>query len=206
MHRYSSILLLVIALSGVVFCGYRAARPEPVRVARRAAYFDADSLQYYADRCCRLDDAEALFLTASAAYLKSSGALPDSLPTVSLPVADFYCACAAAQGHKGAQQAMRHARAEGTWSPALEIEDVPVLDTPWQLAAFLADHPQFCFRPESVEQTTQDRAIIHGWLFVEESYAAEPHEDGRIPAVVLCDLSSGHLLSAHLQCEFLEIE
>jgi len=85
---------------------------------------------------------------------------------------------------------------------------IRVEGTPWQFAASLADGEGSTFLPERVE-VTAEKAYIHGWIDthkMEESYTAAPYEDGRVPAVIICDLVDGQVCAAVLQCETIGIE
>jgi hypothetical protein len=85
---------------------------------------------------------------------------------------------------------------------------IRVEGTPWQFAASLADGDGSTFLPERVEVTTE-KAYIHGWLDTrktEESYTAAPYEDGRVPAVIICDLEGGQVRAANLQCKVKDTE
>ena len=78
---------------------------------------------------------------------------------------------------------------------------IRVEGTPWQFAASLADGDGSPFLPERLEISAQ-KAYIHGWLDtrkMEESYTAAPYEDGRVPAVIICDIVDGRVRAANLQ-------
>lgn len=85
---------------------------------------------------------------------------------------------------------------------------IRVEGTPWQFAASLADGEGSTFLPERVE-VTAEKAYIHGWIDtrkLEESYTAAPYEDGRVPAVIICDIVDGRVRAAKLQSEIIGIE
>ena len=85
---------------------------------------------------------------------------------------------------------------------------IRVEGTPWQFAASLADGDGSPFLPERLEISAQ-KAYIHGWLDtrkMEESYTAAPYEDGRVPAVIICDLEDGQVRAANLQCKVKDVE
>ena len=83
---------------------------------RGSSMFHQDSLEYYRHRAYRLEEPEALYITAAAAYLKSQGdPNMDTLETVSIEVADSMLMDAAAQNYKPAIDAIHCLHENGCW-------------------------------------------------------------------------------------------
>ena len=93
-----------------------------------------------------------------------------------------------------------------TEQDATRVCGVPVKDTPWELAATVADHGEGGFVPECVE-VYEDKAYIKGWLDTNgttEPYRVAPYDDGYVPAEIICDVENGSVTHALLYCEILD--
>lgn len=85
---------------------------------------------------------------------------------------------------------------------------VPVKGAPCQLAAAIHDTGDHSFFPEEVH-CGKAKAYIYGWYntrATDHPYTAEPYEDGLLPAMVVCDVQDGKVISALLYCQNLETE
>lgn len=123
-----SILLCALALlcaGAVVYAGYKTgvknSTPEDnvVEVPASVVY-NADSLSVYARRAYLVeDDTVALFITASAYYLRCQGDLPDTLTTVSRDDAEIMLLRSAQLGYQPAIQAVHCLRDNGCWTHSI---------------------------------------------------------------------------------------
>ena len=96
-----------------------ARQQKPVEVSR-AVYFCGDSLRYYAQKAYLEEDAQALFVTGAAAYMKQYvQEYPDSLPTVPLDEATIMLIRSAELGCQDAFNLIHCLDSEGKWGHSI---------------------------------------------------------------------------------------
>ena len=79
--------------------------------------------------------------------------------------------------------------------------------TPWQLAADIADKGNQTFVPEEVNHITAQKAYIEGWYntnITANPYREPPYDDGFLPAEVICDCKDGKVTHALIYCKILD--